>query len=124
MWSSLTVNDLSQFQVERRFLTFYLPKLILVGSLWVSAMILTCWQKLNATRDPTYNFEMDTVKFNVSYLTNGFSCSSNNSDWCQQNLKNFFIVCGVTYLLALVYLMFKAYSELRSMPYFGQLAKS
>ena len=31
------------------------------------------------------------------------------------------MICGIAYLLDLIYLMFKAYSELRSMPYFGKL---
>ncbi|ODM90187.1 Transmembrane protein [Orchesella cincta] len=85
-------------QVERRFLTFYLPKFVLVGSLWVSAMILATWQKLNTTKDPTYSYEVETEKF--------------------EKLKNFFSVCGICYLVYLTYLILKAYSELRSMPYF------
>ncbi|XP_021943520.1 transmembrane protein 181 [Folsomia candida] len=85
-------------QVERRMLTFYLPKVILVGSLWLSAIILASWQKLNTAKDPTFSYILDTDNFN--------------------NLKNVFIVSGVIYLVYLLFLILKAYSELRSMPYF------
>lgn len=52
-------------QVERRLLTFYLPKLVLVGSLWFSAMILASWQKLNTAKDPSYSYEVEIEKFDV-----------------------------------------------------------
>jgi len=51
--------------VERRLATFYLPKLILVGCLWVCAIILASWQKMNATKDPLYNYVVDAEKFHV-----------------------------------------------------------
>lgn len=48
-------------------LTFYLPKVILVGSLWLSAIILASWQKLNTAKDPTFSYILDTDNFNVCY---------------------------------------------------------
>lgn len=37
-----------------------------------------------------------------------------------QGLKVFFFTVGAIYLVYLVYLLFRAYSELRAMPYFGK----
>lgn len=48
-------------------MTFYLPKFVLVGSLWVSAMILASWQKLNTAKDPTYSYQVETEKFDVCH---------------------------------------------------------
>jgi len=52
--------------VERRILTFYLPKVVLVGCLWISAITLASWQKFNTARDPTYSYMLDAEKFNVN----------------------------------------------------------
>nr|CAD7443743.1 unnamed protein product [Timema bartmani] len=90
-------------QNERRLLTFYLPKLLLVGMLWVSAVILATWQKINELQDPTYDYKLDTANFY------GFKVF-------------FFIVCAL-YLLYLICLILRAYSELRNMPYFDMRLK-
>lgn len=85
-------------QNERRFASFYLPKLLVVGMLWTAAFVLASWQRYNELRDPTYNYKVDT---------HGFA-----------GLKIFFFVMGSVYLVYLVYLVVQAYAELRSMPYF------
>ncbi|KAK7868529.1 hypothetical protein R5R35_004812 [Gryllus longicercus] len=90
-------------QNERRILTFYLPKLIIVGSLWLAAVIMASLQKYNEFRDPTYSYKLDTSNF---YGFKVFFC----------------IVCGV-YLTYLLCLILRAYSELRSMPYFDMRLK-
>ncbi|KAH6927938.1 hypothetical protein HPB50_009981 [Hyalomma asiaticum] len=83
---------------ERRFATFYLPKLLVVGMLWTAAFVLASWQRYNELRDPTYNYKVDTQ---------GFAA-----------LKIFFFTMGSIYLAYLLYLVVQAYTELRSMPYF------
>lgn len=85
-------------QSERRFLTFYMPKLLIVGLLWVSAFTLSSWQQYNELRDPTYQYKIDIGHF--------------------MGLKVFFFTIGVIYLVYLVYLLIRAYSDLRTMPYF------
>uniref|UniRef100_A0A6M2CPK5 Putative transmembrane protein n=1 Tax=Rhipicephalus microplus TaxID=6941 RepID=A0A6M2CPK5_RHIMP len=85
-------------QNERRFATFYLPKLLVVGMLWTAAFVLASWQRYNELRDPTYNYKVDTQ---------GFAA-----------LKIFFFTMGSIYLAYLLYLVVQAYTELRSMPYF------
>lgn len=54
-------------QNERKFLTFYLPKLFIVGMLWLSAIILATWQKYNELQDPTYNHAIDTKHYDVCF---------------------------------------------------------
>ncbi|XP_022242398.1 transmembrane protein 181-like [Limulus polyphemus] len=85
-------------QNERLFLTFYLPKFILVGLLWLAAFTLATWQKFNELRDPTYNYKVDTGHF--------------------MGFKVFFFIIGGVYVIYLLYLIIRAYTELRSMPFF------
>ncbi|XP_049330103.1 transmembrane protein 181 isoform X1 [Astyanax mexicanus] len=84
-------------QGERKFATFYLPKLVIVGMLWISAVILGIWQLLNELQDPTYRYNMDMQHF--------------------QGLKVFFLLVAVLYGLYLVFLLVRAWSELKNMPY-------
>lgn len=46
-------------------MTFYFPKLFIVGMIWISAIILATWQKYNELRDPTYNYVVDTSHYYV-----------------------------------------------------------
>ncbi|XP_025097354.1 transmembrane protein 181-like isoform X1 [Pomacea canaliculata] len=85
-------------QTTRRFVRFYLPKLLLVGLLWITAVTLASWQEYNELHDPTYYYHLDTINF--------------------LGFKIFFFVVGGIYLLYLVYLLIRAYAELRLMPYF------
>lgn len=85
-------------QNERHLLTFYFPKLAIVGLLIVASVTLASWHKYNELRDPTYNYTLDTGNYD------GF--------------KVFFFVVGGVYVIYLLYLIVMAYSELRSMPYF------
>uniref|UniRef100_A0A8C6KDM0 Transmembrane protein 181 n=1 Tax=Nothobranchius furzeri TaxID=105023 RepID=A0A8C6KDM0_NOTFU len=84
-------------QGERKFLTFYLPKLIIVGLLWLSAVTLGIWQTVNELQDPTYLYKVDIVNF--------------------QGMKVFFLIVVVLYILYLTFLIVRACSELKNMPY-------
>lgn len=53
-------------QNERKFLTFYLPKLIVIAPIWLCAIVLATWEKCNELHDPTYNHFVDTGNYNVS----------------------------------------------------------
>ncbi|XP_054269557.1 transmembrane protein 181-like isoform X2 [Macrosteles quadrilineatus] len=90
-------------QNERRLLTFYLPKLLIVGPVWLCAVIMATWQKYNEHLDPTYSYQLDTSYFYNFKMT-------------------FFLFLGlyITYLLCLI---LRAYSELRSMPFFDMRLK-
>ncbi|RZF38143.1 hypothetical protein LSTR_LSTR005504 [Laodelphax striatellus] len=90
-------------QNERRILTFYLPKLLLVGPLWVCAVVMATWQKLNELEDPTYSYKLDTSNF--------------------YSFKVFFFIFVGLYLTYLLCLILRAYSELRSMPFFDMRLK-
>jgi len=85
-------------QNKRLFLTFYVPKIVIVGLIWFASVILASWQEYNELQDPTYNYRLDTGNF--------------------LGFKIFFFLAGGIYLLYLIYLLVRAYAELRSMPYF------
>ncbi|CAH1799818.1 unnamed protein product, partial [Owenia fusiformis] len=85
-------------QTKRYFCKFYLPKLLVVGLIWIAAVTIATWQSYNELVDPTYNYKLDTGNF--------------------MGFKIFFFVMGGVYILNLLYLLVRAYAELRSMPYF------
>jgi len=41
-------------------MTFYMPKLVLIGSLWLLVVSLSLWQEFKQLRDPTYDYQFDT----------------------------------------------------------------
>lgn len=84
-------------QGERKCLTFYLPKLIIVGLLWLSAVTLGIWQTVNELQDPTYQYKVDIANF--------------------QGMKVFFLIVVALYILYLIFLVVRACSELKNMPY-------
>ena len=40
---------------ERNFFSFYLPKLLLVGLLWIIGCVMLSWSALYQSLDPTYS---------------------------------------------------------------------
>uniref|UniRef100_A0A4W6CKH9 Transmembrane protein 181 n=1 Tax=Lates calcarifer TaxID=8187 RepID=A0A4W6CKH9_LATCA len=84
-------------QGERKCLTFYLPKLIIVGLLWLSAVTLGIWQTVNELQDPTYLYKVDIANF--------------------EGMKVFFLIVVALYILYLIFLIVRACSELKNMPY-------
>ncbi|XP_076862617.1 transmembrane protein 181 isoform X2 [Brachyhypopomus gauderio] len=84
-------------QGERKCLTFYLPKLVLVGLMWFSPVTLGIWQMVNELQDPTYQYDMDIKHF--------------------QGMKIFFFLLVAIYVLYLGFLLLRAWSELKNMPY-------
>ncbi|OCT77958.1 transmembrane protein 181 isoform X1 [Xenopus laevis] len=84
-------------QGERKCLTFYLPKLFIVGLLWLASVTLGIWQTVNELHDPTYQYKVDTGNF--------------------QGMKIFFLIVASLYILYLLFLIIRACTELRNMPY-------
>nr|XP_060473231.1 transmembrane protein 181 [Panthera onca] len=84
-------------QGERKCLTFYLPKFFIVGLLWLASVTLGIWQTVNELHDPMYQYRVDTGNF--------------------QGMKVFFMVVAAMYILYLLFLIVRACSELRHMPY-------
>uniref|UniRef100_A0A8C0VUB3 Transmembrane protein 181 n=1 Tax=Castor canadensis TaxID=51338 RepID=A0A8C0VUB3_CASCN len=84
-------------QGERKCLTFYLPKFFIVGLLWLASVTLGIWQTVNELHDPMYQYRVDTGNF--------------------QGMKIFFMVVAAVYILYLLFLIIRACSELRHMPY-------
>ncbi|XP_068610227.1 transmembrane protein 181 [Brachionichthys hirsutus] len=84
-------------QGERRCLTFYLPKVLVVGLLWVSAVTLGIWQTVNELQDPTYQYKVDITNF--------------------QGMKLLFLTVVGLYVFYLLFLVVRACSELKNTPY-------
>jgi len=62
-------------------MTFYMPKLVLISSLWLLVVSLSLWQEFKQLRDPTYDYQFDTGYATVSSLlsaeiSNILLCSS------------------------------------------------
>jgi len=83
---------------ERKFFTFYLPKVVIVGLIWATGCSLLAWQDLNEMRDPSYQYKVDTGHF--------------------MGLKIFFFVMAVIYSFYLLFLIVQAFRELKNMPFF------
>lgn len=83
---------------ERHLFSFYMPKIMLVGLVGISAFTLTTWQQYNELRDPAYQSKLDISNFT------GF--------------KIFFFIIASIYLVYLIYLVAKAYTEIKGLPYF------
>lgn len=106
-------------QNERRFVSFYLVKIIVVLPIWLCAIVLATWEKCNELRDPTYSHFVDTKNYNVSAV--GLPIYYPILIWSVlQGLKMFFYIACCMYVLYLGLLLLRAYTELRSMPYFGK----
>ncbi|CAH2251454.1 transmembrane 181 isoform X1 [Pelobates cultripes] len=84
-------------QAERKCLTFYLPKFFIVGLLWLASVTLGIWQTVNELRDPTYQYRVDIGNF--------------------EGMKILFLVVASMYVLYLLFLIIRACTELRNMPY-------
>lgn len=83
---------------DRNFLTFYVPKFLIVFLIWSLSLILLLWQQLNAFDDPTYNLTMDESSYGVYRII--------------------FLIISIIYILFLMYLIVRACAELRNMPYY------
>ena len=53
-------------QNDRRFIIFYLPKVLLVGSIWLSMIVVAVWQDIEEVNDPTFSYKLDTDHFYVT----------------------------------------------------------
>lgn len=62
----LSCPTFSFSQTDRRFSTFYLPKLLVVGLIWIAAVTLASWQEYNELQDPTYYYRLDKTNFMVN----------------------------------------------------------
>ena len=51
---------------DRNFLTFYVPKFIIVFLIWLLSIVLLLWQQYHSLDDPTYNLTMDENNYIVS----------------------------------------------------------
>jgi len=52
-------------QNDRRWLIFYFPKVVLVGSIWLSMIVVAMWQEYEEVSDPTFSYQLDTEHFYV-----------------------------------------------------------
>lgn len=84
-------------QSDRKWMRFYFPKVFIVGAMWIIGITMTCWQQYRGLYDPTFNYKVDSGNF-VALIT-------------------VFFVFGGLYLLYLLFLVIRAFTELKSLPY-------
>lgn len=89
-------------QNVRKFLTFYLPKLLILSPIFLCALTLAIWEKCSELRDPTW----------IHFVDGNYS-----------GFKTFFYLSVAMYMIYLLFLMFTAYSDLASMQYFDMRLK-
>lgn len=85
-------------QNNRRFVSFYLPKLLLVAAIWITGCALASWQEFHELGDPSYQYKVDSGHF--------------------MGLTVFFFVLGALYVIYLIILLVQAFQDLKNMPYF------
>lgn len=85
-------------QNDRNFMTFYVPKFLVVFTVWLMSLVLLLWQQIRSMADPTYNLTLDETYYFI--------------------FRAAFLVFFVVYLLFLLYLLIRAIAELKSMPYY------
>ena len=96
MFTILVFTDaLIQPPKERTFLWFYLPKIVLVGLLWVFVITTFTYVRVQEQNDPGYSLEI------VSGLTS------------YQTLGIIVVLIMIVYIFALVYYLFRAIEKLR-----------
>ena len=69
---SSLIYSLCPLQSDHKWALFYLPKISLVGVLWLSAILLACWQEYEARGDPTFNYKADSGNYIVSIVYNDY----------------------------------------------------
>ena len=50
-------------QTERGLYRFYLPKFLMVGTLWFSALTMAVLQASNELRDPSFSYQINTAHY-------------------------------------------------------------
>ncbi|MEE6475394.1 hypothetical protein FKM82_010738 [Ascaphus truei] len=80
-----------------KVLHILLPRIFIVGLLWLASVVCFVFNRVNELHDPTYQYRVDTGNF--------------------QGMKIFFLVVASVYILYLLFLIIRACSELRNMPY-------
>ncbi|EDV19119.1 uncharacterized protein TRIADDRAFT_62425 [Trichoplax adhaerens] len=82
---------------SKKFFTFYAPKILLVGLLWIAAFTLSVWQETIELNAPIEQYTQYAAKF--------------------EGLKVFLYILIGLYVLYLLYLLVRAYGELRNLAF-------
>ncbi|VVC40528.1 Hypothetical protein CINCED_3A011997 [Cinara cedri] len=90
-------------QNERKPMAFYLPKVILVSPFWLCGVVMAKYRRMNEFEDPAFSYEVDSNAYG--------------------NIKSIVGIFSIIYIIYLVCLILRAYSDLRSMPYFDARLK-
>lgn len=91
-------------QNERRFLSFYLEKVIIVFILWSLSTIVVYYHRVHEYEDFSFSFELDSRVY-------------------QQKIVRWWLVFAAIYIALLLLSMLKAYTDLRTMPFFDKRLK-
>ena len=89
-----TLHGLRQ---TRRTWKFYLPKFLIVFPMWLAALTMEITQEFNEVRDPTFSFQINTAHY--------------------KRFQVLFFCLLFIYTAYIVFLVAKAFTELRSMQF-------
>ena len=81
----------------RRAWSFYLPKFLMIFPMWLSALTMEITQEFNEVRDPTFSFQINTAHY--------------------KRFQILFFCLLLIYIGYVVFLIVKAFTELRSMQF-------
>ena len=59
-------------QTERGLYSFYLPKFLLVGTMWFSGVIIAVLQETNELRDPSFSYQVNDISIKSNKNIDGF----------------------------------------------------
>ena len=87
-------------QNDRRWLIFYFPKVVLVGSIWLSMIVVAMWQEYEEVSDPTFSYQLDTEHFYVRTILISWFMSSNDCIFLSSGIQNL-LLCGLCIICCL-----------------------
>ncbi|RDD37797.1 Transmembrane protein 181 [Trichoplax sp. H2] len=93
----LCISHSMREHYSKKFFTFYAPKILLVGLLWIAAFTLSVWQETIELNAPIEQYAQYAAKF--------------------EGLKVFLYILIGLYVLYLLYLLVRAYGELRNLAF-------
>ena len=82
-------------QTERGLYRFYLPKFLMVGTLWFSALTMAVLQASNELRDPSFSYQINTAHYQSFQVTFYITLQNIYSTYC----LSIYFVCKSTLVI-------------------------
>lgn len=92
-------DGIRQEQSQRTFLKFYFPKLALLGTTWISGIVIYTWAQLHENSDPVFTSASDLPGYVFFQV--------------------FMLILLIAYLFWLIFATCRTCGDLRTLPYLG-----